>query len=60
MENNFDNNEALDLIKTGLESGAIKLIGNSGQAAKVLAERDAEYLLTLYVQLQKGLQPQQG
>lgn len=60
MENNFDNNEALDLIKAGLESGVIKLIGNSGQAAKLLAERDAEYLLTLYVQLQKGLQNQQG
>lgn len=58
MENNFDNTEALDVIKTGLESGAIKLLGTQNANPAGAGERDAEYLLTLYVQLQKGLQNQ--
>lgn len=60
MDNNFHANEALDLIKTGLQSGSIKLLGTQSANPSGAGERDAEYLLTLYAQLQKGLQNQQG
>lgn len=60
MDNEFHANEAIDLIKTGLQSNAIKLLGTQNANPAGAGEKDAEYLLTLYVQLQKGLQNQQG
>lgn len=58
MDNSLHANEAFDLIKTGLQSGAIKLLGTHTANPTGNGEKDAEYLLTLYVQLQKGLQNQ--
>lgn len=46
--------------RAAVAMAAAKLLGNSNTAPKGHGERDAEYLLTLYVQLQKGLQNQQG
>lgn len=56
MENLFNENEALALIRDGLQSGAIKLLGTNNSNPKGSGERDAEYLLTLYTRLQQGFQ----
>ena len=55
MQNKLDQNEALDLIKTALQSGVIKLLGTSNTNPIGTASRDAEYLLTLYTHLQSGV-----
>lgn len=50
-------NDAFELIKTALQSKAIQLQGPANSPALPAAEKDAEYLLTLYRQLQGLVQP---
>lgn len=51
----FDENDALKVIVTALESGSIQLIGNKNSAdtetSKELAKYDATYLKTLLASL---------
>ncbi len=49
----FIDRDAVEIIKTALEAGALKLqgTGNSPEGCKSNAERDAMYLLTLLRQL---------
>lgn len=60
MEKTFDSNEALDLIKIGLQSGSIKLLGATSVHAGVNGEKDAKYLLTLFNSLQKDPDQKEG
>lgn len=53
---NLNHQSAFILVKTGLESGAIKLIGtHSVNNAEETGSADALYLLTLINKLTKGL-----
>ena len=53
----FNANEAIGVIKAGIESGSIKLRGSAGcgdvEAAKEIALIDAAYLKELYSELRK-------
>jgi hypothetical protein len=50
-------NEALELIRTGLSSGSIKLLGSQGNTdnAEKFAKADAKYMLTVLEELQKAM-----
>lgn len=56
MENSFSSDMAADVIKTALQSGAVKLMGLTGAAlsepaARARADIDAAYLVRLLSQL---------
>lgn len=57
LEDNYGYRVALDLIKTGLQSGAIKLHGPtaSGGHAEEWGQADARYLIGLMAGLQAQL-----
>lgn len=54
MEKAFNQNEAIDLIKTALQSGSIKLNGAHTTNPAGSGAKDAQYLLSLLTKLQKA------
>lgn len=60
MEKEFASTHAFALIKAGLESGSIKLLGPNNVNPQEAGQKDAQYLLTLYTGLQKELTDQAG
>lgn len=60
MEKEFASTQAFALIKAGLDSGAIKLLGPNNADPQGAGQKDAQYLLTLYTGLQKKLNDQAG
>lgn len=58
VSRSFSNADAYNLLKIGLESGVIKLMGSPAvdvATAKQAAEADAMYLRTLFKKLQEEL-----
>ncbi|BEP54508.1 hypothetical protein GmRootV118_17520 [Variovorax sp. V118] len=55
--NKVNGKAAFEIVKAAVESGAIKLVGNTSadlEAAKTRAKADAAYLLTLFSELTEG------